>query len=240
MSLGATLKSARENARLSLDDLAAMTSIRAGLIAQMESDDFSGCGGDTYARGHLRTIATRLGLDADKILAQYSSEHGAQQRRIQDLLKESSVTSTTQGRRTISYKALSLASVAILAIAAIVQIIIANSDTKPSVNAPVVTSSPSPTPSPSPSNSSSTQSSPVSAVNTLKITATRGNASIDLVTKDGHVYKGWLLQGESKEVSAESRISIYVSNAGDVDVTFNGEAVGSLGAPNEEVRRTFG
>lgn len=240
MSLGATLKSARENARLSLDDLAAMTSIRAGLIAQMESDDFSGCGGDTYARGHLRTIATRLGLDIDEILTQYSQEHGVQERRIQDLLKESSVTSKNEGRRTVSFKALSLASVAILAIAAIVQIIIANSETKQSVNAPVMTSSPSPTPSPSPSNSSSTQSSPVSAVNTLKITASRGNASIDLVTKDGHVYKGWLLQGESKEVSAESRISIYVSNAGDVDVIFNGEAVESLGAPNEEVRRTFG
>ena len=240
MSLGATLKSARESARLSLDDLAAMTSIRSGLIAQMEKNDFSGCGGDTYARGHLRTIATRLGLDVDEILAQYSQEHGVQERRIQDLLKESSVTSTNEGRRTISFKALSLASVAILAIAAIIQIIIANSDTKPSVSAPVVTSSPSPSESATPSISPSTETSPASATNTLKITATRGNASIDLVTKDGHVYKGWLLQGESKEVTAESRISIYVSNAGDVDVIFNGEAVGSLGAPNEEVRRTFG
>ena len=242
MSLGATLKSARESARLSLDDLASMTSIRVGLLAQMESDDFSGCGGDTYARGHLRTIATRLGLDAETILEQYNSEHGVQQRRIQDLLMESSVTTSADGRKRISFKALSLASVAILAVAAIVQVIVSNSDTAPKVAAPTVASSPTPSASPSPTETSSPSPAATSTTttNTLKITATRGNASIDLVTKDGHVYKGWLLQGESKEVTAESRISIYVSNAGDVDIVFNGEEVPSLGAPKEEVRRTFG
>lgn len=244
MSLGKSLKSARENARLSLDDLTAMTSIRAGLIAQMENDDFSGCGGDIYARGHLRTLATRLNLDVEEVLAQYANQHEGEQRRIQDLLKEHSVTPEAPSTRRISYKALSLVSVSILALAALVQVVISNSDSSSSqttrVASPSPTPSATPTQTPSPTASASASSSPANAVNTLTLTAARGNASVDIVTKEGHVYKGWLLQGESKEVSAESRISIYVSNAGDVDVVFNGTPVGSLGAPNQEIRRTFG
>ena len=242
MSLGNIIKSARESARLSLDDLAAMTSIRVGLLSQMEADDFSGCGGDTYARGHLRTIAAKLHLDAQELLNLYTQEYGAQERRIQDLLVESSVTTPAQEKSAISFKTLALISLAIIIIAALIEIVISNANSRQSAPTPATSISASPTStqsseasqSPAPSPSSSEQ-----ATNTLKITATRGNAAIDIVTKDGHVYKGWLLQGESKEVTAQSRISIYVSNAGDVDVIFNGEPVPSLGAQGEEIRRTF-
>jgi len=248
MSLGKIIKSAREDARLSLDDLAAMTSIRAGLLSQMESDDFSGCGGDTYARGHLRTIASKLHLDAQALLEQYSLEYGAQERRIQDLLVESNVTTPASEKSGISFKTLSLISIAIVLIAALVQIVVSNINSSrdvPKVE-PTIQSSTSPSASPSPTPSASASAQPSTSTsagsvgpNTIKITAARGNAVIDIVTKDGHAYKGWLLMGESKEVTANSRISIYVSNAGDVDVEFNGAPVPSLGAQGQEVRRTF-
>ena len=241
MSLGKIIKSARESARLSLDDLAAMTSIRAGLLAQMEEDDFSGCGGDAYARLHLRTIATKLHLDSQELLDLYTQEYGAQERRIQDLLVESSVTTPTQAKSRVSVKSLALMSLAII-IAVVIEIVISNAISQPNKPAPTASISASPSSTSKASNSQSPAPSPASseqATNTLKITATRGNAAIDIVTKDGHVYKGWLLMGESKEVTAQSRISIYVSNAGDVDVIFNGEPIPSLGAKDEEVRRTF-
>lgn len=248
MSLGKAIKSAREDARLSLDDLAAMTSIRAGLLAQMEANDFSGCGGDTYARGHLRTIAAKLNLDSHDLLERYTIEHGAQQRRIQDLLVENSVTTPVQEKTRISFKTLSLISLAIIIVAALIQIVLSNANSDGSKPVAVASNSTSPMASPSSDQSASaspaasdqpTNQSTPQTTNTLKIVATRGNASIDIVTKDGHVYKGWLLMGESKEVTAQSRISIYVSNAGDVDIVFNGKAVPSLGAQGEEVRRTF-
>lgn len=248
MSLGKAIKSAREDARLSLDDVAAMTNIRAGLLAQMEANDFSGCGGDTYARGHLRNIAAKLNLDSEELVNIYNSEHGSEQRRIQDLLVENSVTVPVQEKSRISFKTLSLFSLAIIIVAALIQIVLSNSNSDGSKPVTVASNSTSPMASPSADESQAAtpaasdqptnQTSP-QATNTLKIVATRGNAAIDIVTKDGHVYKGWLLMGESKEVTARSRISIYVSNAGDVDIVFNGKAIPSLGAQGEEVRRTF-
>ena len=65
MTTGSQLRDMREAAGLSKDELASMISIRVGLISQMESNNFSQCGGDTYARGHLKNIAIRLGLEPD-------------------------------------------------------------------------------------------------------------------------------------------------------------------------------
>ena len=249
MTLGTTIKSARESSRFSIEKLAAETNIRIGLLTQMENNDFSGCGGDTYARGHIRNIANILGLDSVALLDQYNREHGVEQRRIQDLLVESNVTQAPKEHKNFSFKTLSLISVAILAVASIAQIVISNSGSDVGKPNALFSKSPSPTltPSSSPSQSAtavateSASAAPTKKVtNTLKITATRGNAAIDIVTKDGHVYKGWLFIGESKEVSAQSRISIYVSNAGGVDITFNGAVIPSLGGQDEEVRRTFG
>lgn len=245
MSLGSTLRGARESARLSIDDLAAMTRIRARLLEQMESDDFAACGGDAYARGHLRTIAAKLNIDAQELLDLYRTEHSAEQRSIQSLLVESNVTTAQSESKKISFKTLSLVSVAILASAAIIQIVVSNTSQSPLVKSPAASESAaasaiaaaSATAAASPSTSASAIS--PSAPTTLKIVATRGNAVVDVVTKDGHLFKGWILQGESKEFTSDSRISIYLSNAGDLDVFINGEAIPPLGLHNQEVRRTF-
>ena len=65
MTLGSTIRDAREAARLSIQSLSEATSIRIGLLTEMENNNFIHCGGDTYARGHLRNIAPKIGLDAD-------------------------------------------------------------------------------------------------------------------------------------------------------------------------------
>ena len=63
MTLGTLLRDAREAARLSLEDVSESTNIRVGLLYEMERNLFVHCGGDTYARGHLRNIAQLIGLD---------------------------------------------------------------------------------------------------------------------------------------------------------------------------------
>ena len=57
MSIGQSLAAARRDAGLSIDDLSAKTRLRATVIRAIENDDFSLCGGDFYARGHIRTLA---------------------------------------------------------------------------------------------------------------------------------------------------------------------------------------
>ncbi len=74
--VGGEVAAARHRLGLSLDDLADRTRIRPFVIEAIERDDFSPCGGDFYARGHLRMLARVLGVDAAPFLAAYD-EHFA-------------------------------------------------------------------------------------------------------------------------------------------------------------------
>jgi cytoskeletal protein RodZ len=76
-SIGQTIVAARLRAGLSIDELSEKTRIRPALLAGMEADDFQACGGDTYARGHLRSVATALGLDGNALLDQFSRQMGS-------------------------------------------------------------------------------------------------------------------------------------------------------------------
>ncbi len=73
MSIGQTLAAARRDAGLSVDDISAKTRLRATVIRAIEADDFSLCGGDFYARGHIRTLAGLVGIDPAPLLAEYDA-----------------------------------------------------------------------------------------------------------------------------------------------------------------------
>lgn len=75
MSVGETLTRAREARGLSVEDVSAQTRIRGGLIRQIEADDFNGCGGAVYARGHLRSLAKAIGIDAEELVAEFDRSH---------------------------------------------------------------------------------------------------------------------------------------------------------------------
>ena len=239
MSLGEFLRGARESAGLSIDELAERTSIRAGLIREIENNNFVHCGGDTYARGHLRNIAAIISVDAQTLIDLYNKEHSSELRKIHDMLVENNVTRIPTERKTISWKSLAIASVVLLASVAGGQIIISNSRTTVT---PTVSTSPTATTSaePSPTQTQTTEVVPsVSGELSLTISAARGNSNIDVVINGASLYKGPLFQGETKSFSAPDSISIYLSNAGDLDLTLNGEKIAPLGARNEEIRKTF-
>jgi cytoskeletal protein RodZ len=50
--------------------------IRETIIRSIEQGDFSPCGGDFYARGHIRSIAEVVGVDAAPLIREYDEEHG--------------------------------------------------------------------------------------------------------------------------------------------------------------------
>ena len=66
--IGPELTAARTRLGLSVDELADRTRIRPHVIESIEVDDFDPCGGDFYARGHLRTLARVLGKDPAPLL----------------------------------------------------------------------------------------------------------------------------------------------------------------------------
>ncbi|TCM50249.1 RodZ domain-containing protein [Kribbella sp. VKM Ac-2568] len=75
MSIGSELTAARERADMTIEQLSASTRIRSGLLAAMEADDFTRCGGNFYARGHIRAIARVVKTDAEVLLAKFDETH---------------------------------------------------------------------------------------------------------------------------------------------------------------------
>lgn len=75
-SLGAALRSAREAAGVTVEQVSADTRIRATLIRDLEADRFASSGGAVYARGHLRAIASAVGADPAPLVARFDAEQG--------------------------------------------------------------------------------------------------------------------------------------------------------------------
>jgi len=241
MPLGEFIRDARERAGLSVDELSEATSIRAGLIREIEKNNFVHCGGDIYARGHLRNIAPKIFVDAQTLLDLFNEEHSSESRKIHDMLVENNVTKLPTERKTLTWKPLALASVVVLAAIAGGQIIISNSKT---TDTPTASASSEPTQvaSPTAQATADAQATSAPAVNgemQLTIAATRGKSNIHVVSDGQNLFKGPLEQGASKSFNASTSISIYLSNAGDLDLTLNGEELSPLGQPDQEVRKTF-
>ena len=252
MSLGSVIRQARIDAGLSIDDLSERTSIRAGLLKEIESDDFTKCGGETYARGHLRNIAPLIKMDSQLLLELYENEQSMQPRRIQEMLAENNVMTNPVDKKTISWKTLAGISLSTLALLAAVQIIISNSKTTTVTN-PEVVASESATPQPSltaeaqPTQTSAATPAPVRDTYSsgtgvsVSVTAVRANSWLFVSDSNGTtLYSGQVRNGQKINFSATTRISLKVGNAGAVDVSVNGKAAQQIGGDGEVVTVSYG
>ncbi|MFF3943075.1 helix-turn-helix domain-containing protein [Streptomyces phaeofaciens] len=76
ISIGRALREARIAAGLTVDDVSTATRVRIAIIHAIEADDFAPCGGDVYARGHIRTLARAVRLDPAPLMEQFDAAHG--------------------------------------------------------------------------------------------------------------------------------------------------------------------
>jgi transcriptional regulator with XRE-family HTH domain len=76
VSIGDTLAEARRQSGLTITQVSQRTRIRESIIRGIEQGDFSACGGDFYARGHIRSIAGAIGIDPAPLIKEYDAEHG--------------------------------------------------------------------------------------------------------------------------------------------------------------------
>jgi cytoskeletal protein RodZ len=77
VSIGDALAEARRQAGLTITQVSQRTCIRETIIRGIERSDFSACGGDFYARGHIRSIARTVGADDEELIREYDAVHGA-------------------------------------------------------------------------------------------------------------------------------------------------------------------
>jgi cytoskeletal protein RodZ len=244
MSLGSLITHARKSAGLSIEDLSASTNIRGALLKEIEADNFVNCGGETYARGHVRNIATKLGVDPLIFVAAFEDEQMHADRSMQDLLVENRVMREPQESRKISWKVLATISVSSLFVVGLAQIIISNTSTL-EIPEPIATTSASASPSPSASATEATPSEEAT-VSTgtgveLVVSATRAKSWLFVSDASGRtLFSGQIARGTTKTFSTEVSLNIKVGNAGGVDLTVNGKSVDSIGADGEVVSVSYG
>ena len=73
MSIGATLAAARRRAGLTVSEVSQRTRVTEPIIRGIEQDDYAACGGDFYARGHIRAIAHAVGEDPSPLIDEFDS-----------------------------------------------------------------------------------------------------------------------------------------------------------------------
>jgi cytoskeletal protein RodZ len=233
MSVGSSLQEMRKSAGFTVEQLAARTRIPATVIEDLERDNFSTCGGPTYARGHIRTIARICGVGDSEVLIAFESQTISLSKSIRDLLNDNSATPATKERKPISWKALS-GVVAGVAIFGIVGALIFSTSNESSEEQNVVSNSTS-------SNQSNGAVAEVKDSVEVVITGVNGLSWVAVNDSTGATqFSGRIRQGESRSFNDNQLLYLVIGNAGAVQLKVNGEDLGVPGRVGEVVRLEFG
>jgi len=240
VTIGESLAAARERAVLTRAQVSATTRVRASLIEAIEHDDFTGCGGDFYARGHLRAIADAVGLDPAPLVADYDRQHGRPSAPPAHEIFERDVMPAGRGGPNWSL-AMAIALVLIVGYGLVALFTGAPDGGKPVAQGPrpQPTVSRTPPPEPSPSTAPVRESIPADVVE-VRLAVSDGESWVKVTGTDGTaIFQGLLAQGQTKVWRHDNSVRIVVGNAGVVRLRVNGRDLGAAGGDGEVIRRTF-
>lgn len=225
--IGPVLAGARRRLGLSVDQVAERTRIRPHVIEAVEVDDFAPCGGDFYARGHLRTLARVLGVDAAELVQRYDDEYAdapIDARRVFEAelatVPGGSLRATRGGP---NWSVLVAAVMAVVLLWSVAQLLL---DRGPEVD------------------TATTGTAGLSAGSTVApvpVALTGAEAPAEVTVRDGDgevVWQGQLAAGESRTVDAAPPVRISSSD-GAVRAALDGAEPAPLGQPGDAVQRTL-
>lgn len=257
MGIGAELAQARNAAGLTHAELAERTRIRAAIIQAIERDDFSRCGGDVFARGHVKALAIALNLDPNPLLtalgaaqsATTFAQSDADNVNIWELRERTRLPSETR-------RWAFMIVIAVIVIGAFVYIARQSTpmpdlvpDSEPTAAASATpTSSPSNAVVPEPTETAIGLPEPTPPQETLP-TVVDGAIVLELecispswvrVTNAlGTLFEGTMRSGETRILSSDTDVQVRIGNAAGVNLTLNGTTYYNLGQPGEVYTRTF-
>ncbi|MFD7157011.1 helix-turn-helix domain-containing protein [Kribbella sp. NPDC059898] len=232
MSIGSELTAARERADMTIEQLSAATRIRTGLLIAMEADDFSRCGGNFYARGHIRAIARVVKADPAPLLATFDAEHGAEDEKSRR--EERAVVKSPTLRPARPRWALVVGAILVILMGwGMVRLftlpsdIEANASKTATTSATVTTPTPKPTAQPTvaPTKKPHTPKPPVLRT---ELTMTAKNDGTYLTVRDRtdrKIFQGKLSPGIAQSVTSAGDIRVQVGNPSNLIVVLNGKRV---------------
>jgi cytoskeletal protein RodZ len=230
-SIGHALHQARVDAGLTVEEVSGTTRVRIPIVHAIEQNDFSRCGGDVYARGHIRTIARAIGLDPAPLVAQYDAEHGGRPEPTSAAPLFEAERLRPEPRRPNWTAAMVAAIVAVVGFVGFTAFSgHEKGGTQSAGDAPAEQPSPSPSktktaePTPEPSESA-IAAVPADKV-TVKLTAKGGASWISAKDHNGRLlHEGVLKEGKSKTFTDKKRIDLVLGNAGNVQLFVNGKEI---------------
>ncbi|MET7698458.1 RodZ domain-containing protein [Streptomyces sp. NPDC005485] len=236
LSIGRALRQARIEAGLTVDDVSNATRVRIAIVHAIEQDDFAPCGGDVYARGHIRTLARAVRLDPAPLLAQYDAEHGGRPAPTPaaPLFEAERIRPERRGPNwTAAMVAAIVAVIGFVGFTVIgggddgdgtkTQVAEGSTPTasKPAAK-PTATKPADPKPDPS---DSAIAAAPRDKV-TVQVSATDGRSWISAKDHNGRLlYDGLLKQGQSKTFQDKSKINLVLGDAGAIQLYVNGKKI---------------
>ncbi|WKZ30547.1 MAG: DUF4115 domain-containing protein [Candidatus Dojkabacteria bacterium] len=88
LTVGQILKRAREQAKVTIDEIAQTTKIRKEYLEKIERNEFTGFVSTTFVKGFIRSYANFLDLDPDNLVALYRRQVGEDEKPIKANLKK--------------------------------------------------------------------------------------------------------------------------------------------------------
>ena len=240
MAEKSSLQQAREAAGLTVEQISAITNIRAGVIRDLEINSVEICGGIAYARGHVRSIAKAINsktgkainIDADILVAELEASQSTESKKIIDQLAENNVADKPKEKKRMKFGTLASISATVLSIGFIAQVAINNvSSISDGVTAVSVKK---------PSAQESTSQINLPAGVNLVLTGVYGKSWVGISNLDGQViFNGQITEEQVVTFNDPKVLKVVIGNAGAVKLNFNGTDLGVAGADGEVVRLDF-
>ncbi|EKX62152.1 helix-turn-helix domain-containing protein [Streptomyces ipomoeae] len=250
-SIGRALQQARIAAGLTVDDVSNATRVRIAIVHAIEQDDFAPCGGDVYARGHIRSLARAVRIDPAPLLAQYDEARGGRPAPTPaaPLFEAERIRPERRGPNwTAAMVAAIVAVIGFVGFTAFnggdeddgsTQAVEGSTPTtsKPASRTPKA-DKPDADPKPEPSDSA-IAAAPRGKV-TVQVSASDGRSWISAKDHNGRLlWDGLLKQGQSKTFQDSSKIDLVLGDAGAVQLYVNGKKIEDDFQPGQVERLTY-
>ncbi|NDU72604.1 DUF4115 domain-containing protein [Actinomadura sp. DSM 109109] len=241
MSIGETLAEERQRAGLSVTQVSLQTRIRETVIRGMEGDDFSACGGNFYARGHIRSISRVIGIDPEPLVAEFDAAHGGAPQPVSAVSAfEPEQPVAFRERRSPNWSAAMALALALVVIYGVVQVV-GHGGGGEQRTARQVAGTPASTPSAAPSTPKG--NAPVAEAPRTKVEVrvqAKRTTWLNVLGDNGRsLFSGMLREGDEKSFSAKKKVRLVVGVGGSVNLTVNGKDLGSPGKGKGVLRLTF-
>jgi cytoskeletal protein RodZ len=212
------------------------------IIRGIEHGDFSACGGDFYARGHIRSVARAVGADDEDLIREYDATHGAPQAiRAADVFQPATPIKIKDRRR----PNWSLAMVLVLAVVAgygIYRVVDSATSHNARAQASLGRVSRPPT-HPATARSTPAATPPAPTVNpnvVISLTAIQ-DCWVEFTKPDGRfLSQAYVVGGSSKTWTFARAVKMDIGNPGGIVLTVNGKKLGSPGAAGQPVMLSLG